>query len=178
MANRTKGFTLIELLVVVAIIGILAAILLPALTAVKEGANRKRCAANLKQIGSGFILYSQRYADNYPDRNGTTFISRLYETGVLLDPLIYLCASSSQRFNDAATLAGGANGNCSYVGRANVTYKLTSGLVARFGSRTAMAADGTADNHFDVRNVLFADGHVEEFDETAYPTWGAVMGTW
>jgi prepilin-type N-terminal cleavage/methylation domain-containing protein len=65
------GFTLVELLVVIAIIGILAALLFPAVSNAKAKARRTACLNNLRQINVGLRLYSDDSSDKAPSTPGT-----------------------------------------------------------------------------------------------------------
>lgn len=99
--SKTKnGFTLVELLVVIAIIGILVALLLPAVQAAREAARRTQCTNNLKQIGLAIHSYHDTYGNLPPAFNNfhplgsddvrwgwATYILPFIEENILFDLL-------------------------------------------------------------------------------------------
>ncbi len=67
---RPNGFTLVELLVVIAIVGLLVALLLPALGSVRESANRTMCASRMRQCGIAMHTYAESHGGYLPRVTG------------------------------------------------------------------------------------------------------------
>ena len=76
-----KAFTLIELLMVIAIIGILAALLLPTLSAAKNRAKRTACLNNLKQVNLGLLMYADDNSGALPKQSSasTNYLAYYYK---------------------------------------------------------------------------------------------------
>jgi prepilin-type N-terminal cleavage/methylation domain-containing protein/prepilin-type processing-associated H-X9-DG protein len=64
--RASRAFTLVELLVVIGIIGVLVALLLPALTTARRQAERAKCLAALQQTGQAFFMYSANWKGAWP----------------------------------------------------------------------------------------------------------------
>ena len=71
LPGKRSGFTLIELLVVISVIGVLVALLLPAVQAAREAARRAQCTSNLKQIGIALSSYENAHRVYPPGRIST-----------------------------------------------------------------------------------------------------------
>jgi prepilin-type N-terminal cleavage/methylation domain-containing protein/prepilin-type processing-associated H-X9-DG protein len=137
--HEIRGFSLIELLVVVAIISILAAALLPALSRAKAKSARISCVCNLKQVGVAFRTWALDHNDQYPMQisitNGgtlelvggqTVFADFAVMSNELSTPKILFCPSdrdpSRMMATDFLGMPSGSGKPIPFAGDANLSY--------------------------------------------------------
>jgi prepilin-type N-terminal cleavage/methylation domain-containing protein/prepilin-type processing-associated H-X9-DG protein len=150
MGARLRGFTLIELLVVIAIIGVLLALLLPAVQSAREAARRTQCRSNLKQIAVAMHHYHDAHGVLPPGKKGCCWGTWLVYVLPYLEQQSLFNAWNSAGIN-APGVPEGYDLDLRYFGATNVTVTSTRVAVYFCPSDLANAPITTA-----VHGITFA----------------------
>jgi len=97
-SKQRRAFTLVELLVVIGIIALLISILMPALTRVREQANRIKCSSNIRQMVQAAVMYSNSnkqgvYLWRYPNLDDN--VEPWVLSGFITDTNIFICPNTN-----------------------------------------------------------------------------------
>src|SRR5262245_33964469 len=101
-SQRRSGFTLIEWLVVAAIIALLVSILLPSLARAREMAKRTNCAANMKAIATGCLVYADGSKGVFPTPYHTPTLAGALNTSAAMVGRLRGVSDSDSRISGAA----------------------------------------------------------------------------
>ena len=192
MRRLRDAFTLIEVLVIVAVIAILAALLLPALSRGTERARRAYCASSLRQIVLSASLYADEHDDTYPAQagdglpvrevggDGTNYYNLLMP--LLGNPRAWVCPSTMEipgrlmayHMNGLIVTTNGLR--ASAIGQPSNTL-----LMGETGHRTRFDEaylrpnqegeylyDRPQENHSGGSNAAFVDGHVQWYHDSQW----------
>jgi prepilin-type processing-associated H-X9-DG protein len=149
-----------ETSVVVAQQAMVVSILLPALNAAKERANRVQCASNLKQIGIGVMLYANDHRGRFPPDLGTLVTDADLGWEAFVCPSSAGAAPPGDVRNNPQQLNAWANEHAHYVYRG-------ANLHPGVDANTVLAHDLRHNHEEEGINILFADGRVEWFNLNA-----------
>ena len=142
--SNHRGFTLVEMAVVVAVIGIIAAILLPVFASVRENGRRTACLSNERQVGMAMMLYVADNGETFPSGKISPcdcWVSQVRP--YVRDDALFRCPS------DRSDLP---SGDATLV----VSYGMNKGLGwTRSASTIGMAGQGLSDLTASARTVLF-----------------------
>jgi prepilin-type N-terminal cleavage/methylation domain-containing protein/prepilin-type processing-associated H-X9-DG protein len=161
-SKPAHGFTLVELLVVITIIGILIALLLPAVQAAREAARRMQCSNNLKQTVLGLQLYHEQKGVFPPGSSETDMVHYTFVTweGYILPMLEQ--EGLSQLYDPNSQYGGGGSTTTTVMRTKIQTYCCPSDTAEREGRYDKMMNGGPGYARSNVVGCYNADGGYDE----------------
>ncbi len=165
--TKRHAFTLIELLVVITIIGILAAMLFPVFSRIRENAYRVSCVNNLKQAGLCIAQYYDDFAQRMPMDNSTptaagsfNLLSNYFGNAA---KSLHCPSDKLQTATNSFPITAGDGGNVSYAYAYSNNWQGTTCAPILFDRKATLGSTwgATSPHKTDGGNILWSDGHVD-----------------